>query len=284
MRFVIVPWALLACFAAIAIGVAGCATDGPPPLPDTTELTPDAKIDALRDAVAEQPQRAEAHYELGNALFDLGRVSEAREHYARAAELNPEHAAAFCNLGLCLRFLGDFDGAIAAYERALELDPDDLTTLQNVAVALSAAGEVDAVIPYLMRIADLKPNDVQAHSDLGKALLQSGRYIGAAEAYQRVLELDPGYAGDYYNLGLCYYYLEDWDATVAAWLTALAHNSDHPSVHKGLAVAYWQRGEYDKAWESVIECQRLGVPLAADFMGALQRDSGRVGPSSSVQP
>lgn len=264
----------------VALTAFSCATPPPKPLPDTSALSPSSKIAVLQDAVEAQPENAEAHYELGNALFDLGRINEARMAYAEAVRLNPEHSGALCNLGLCQRYLGDISGAIESYEQALAIDPDDLTTLRNMTIALQADGNIEAAIPYHMRITELSPNDVQAYSDLGKALLATGRYVGAAEAYERVLQLDPGYAGDYYNLGLCYFYLEDWEQTLTAWLTALAHNPDHPSVHKGLTVVYWRRGEYDKAWEHVVECQRLGVVLAPEFIENLQRDSGRVGPSS----
>jgi len=52
-------------------------------------------------------------------------------------------------------------------------------------------------------------------------------------------------------------------------------------VRKGLAVLYWKRGEYDKAWEAVVDCQTHGIPLDAEFIASLQRDSGRAGPESA---
>src|SRR5690606_26058186 len=116
------------------------------------------------------------------------------------------------------------------------------------------------------------------HSDLGLALLQAERYAEAADAFEKVLELDPGYAGDYYNLGLCYFNLEIWDRALTSWLTAMAHDPTNEAIRRGLAVVYWKRGEYDLAWSAVSDCQSMGIRLDPEFIEQLQRDSGRLGP------
>ncbi|MEX2016665.1 MAG: tetratricopeptide repeat protein, partial [Candidatus Hydrogenedentales bacterium] len=141
----------------------------------------------------------------------------------------------------------------------------------------------DEAIAPAARLVELMPKDVENRSTYGNILLQAGRYGDAIDAYKAVLALDPGHSGDYYNLGLCHFYLEDWDATAAAWLTALAHDPQNASVRKGLAVVYWRRGDFDEAWHAVWECQRRGIPLAADFIEDLQRDSGRTGLDESQE-
>jgi tetratricopeptide (TPR) repeat protein len=51
-------------------------------------------IDHLEQAVRITPDFAEAHYNLGNALAQVGRVPEALEHYEQALRINPDLAAA----------------------------------------------------------------------------------------------------------------------------------------------------------------------------------------------
>ena len=46
---------------------------------------------SFRQAVAEAPESAEAHYNLGLALFALGKTAEARRHFLEAANLAPGH-------------------------------------------------------------------------------------------------------------------------------------------------------------------------------------------------
>ena len=57
-------------------------------------------------AIALKPDFAEAHYNLGNTLEELGRLEEAEASYAQAIELKPDYAEAHSNLGKLLMKLG----------------------------------------------------------------------------------------------------------------------------------------------------------------------------------
>ena len=70
--------------------------------------------------------RAEAAYNLGILLTELGEISGARTAYGIAIESGTEQLAARAsgNLGVILEGLGDLEGALAALERAAETDYD----------------------------------------------------------------------------------------------------------------------------------------------------------------
>lgn len=53
-----------------------------------------------------------------------GKVEEAARSYRQALALDPDFADAYINLGNALDRLGKSDEAIATYQKALELDPD----------------------------------------------------------------------------------------------------------------------------------------------------------------
>jgi len=233
----------------------------------------------LEDAVKAAPDDAQAHYKLGNALFDQKRFPEACDQYSEAAKLDPKHAAALCNKGLCLREMGKPDEAIAAYRASLAIEPNDEITLQNMVVLL-LDGDPKELIAPLAQLVGLKPTDVDIGAEFAKALYRTKQYKEAIAAFKHVIDLDPGFADDYYNLGLCYFELEDYDKSLTTWLTALAYDPKNASARKGLAVAYWKRKDYDRAWEAVRDCQRLGITLDAEFLRSLQADSRRTGPSS----
>ena len=63
---------------------------------------------------------AEAHYNLGNALYDQGKPDEAIAEYRTAIRLKPDFAVAHYNLGLALRAQGNLVEAIAEFRKALE--------------------------------------------------------------------------------------------------------------------------------------------------------------------
>ena len=54
-------------------------------------------------AIKINPDYADAHYNLGNALFAERKIEEAISHYKMAIKLNPDFAAAQKNLETVLR-------------------------------------------------------------------------------------------------------------------------------------------------------------------------------------
>ena len=64
------------------------------------------------EALRVKPDFAEAHYNLGNALFILGRLGEAMTQYEKALEFRPDYAEAHYNLGLALEARGRLDDAV----------------------------------------------------------------------------------------------------------------------------------------------------------------------------
>ena len=76
----------------------------------------------LRQAIALQPAFAEAQEFLGSVLFDEGKMTEAHEHFARAAALDPLCAPILRYLGISTYYAHDFTGAKRALRQALDLD------------------------------------------------------------------------------------------------------------------------------------------------------------------
>src|SRR5439155_3355474 len=72
------------------------------------------------------PDSASAYHNLGTALINLNRHSEAIACYQRSIGLKPDSAAAYSNLGLTLEELGRRSEAREAFEKAFELDPENI--------------------------------------------------------------------------------------------------------------------------------------------------------------
>jgi tetratricopeptide (TPR) repeat protein len=77
----------------------------------------------FEQALAIEPDLAEAHYNLGIALMGLDKTTEAIARFRRAIELKPDYTVAHFNLGNALQDLGRGDEALAHYERTLVLHP-----------------------------------------------------------------------------------------------------------------------------------------------------------------
>ena len=71
----------------------------------------------MRKAVALKPDYADAHYNLGNTLKELGQSAAAVKSYEKALAVKPDDAEAHNNLGNTLKELGRLDAAVKSYEK-----------------------------------------------------------------------------------------------------------------------------------------------------------------------
>lgn len=100
-------------------------------------------VDAYEQAIERGADSAEVHYNLGNALYALGRAADAASSYLRAVEREPDYVAAWNNLGNALIDTGSPAEAVDAYRRALVLDPHYADAHSNLADACVQLGRTE---------------------------------------------------------------------------------------------------------------------------------------------
>jgi protein O-mannosyl-transferase len=98
-------------------------------------------IAGYREAVAAEPDDADARAELGLALAMTGREPEALEQLTEAARLAPRSARAHAYLGFALSRAGRYAEALQEYDASLALAPGDEDVLFQRAQAQKALGE-----------------------------------------------------------------------------------------------------------------------------------------------
>jgi tetratricopeptide (TPR) repeat protein len=88
--------------------------------------------DPLREAIAQQSNDAEAHYQQGNAYLKQQDYDRAIAEYTEAIALDPTHIYAYDNLAETYRKLSDFhfdrgepDKGLAAYDKAIEVNGNE---------------------------------------------------------------------------------------------------------------------------------------------------------------
>ena len=85
---------------------------------------------AGQKSVKLDPQDAEAYYNLGIVLQEMGRLDEAEAIYKKAITLKPDHKV-HNNLGIVMQELGRLDEAEAIYKKAITLKPDFMQAIKN---------------------------------------------------------------------------------------------------------------------------------------------------------
>ena len=93
-------------------------------------------VDSYNKAIEFQPDFAEAYYNRGNALTNLGQPEAAVDNYDQVIEFQPDCAEAYSNRGNVLKELGQLEAAVDSCNQAIELQPDFAEAHWNLSLAL----------------------------------------------------------------------------------------------------------------------------------------------------
>lgn len=146
-------------------------------------------MNELRDAVAENPDSAQAHLRLGTALMKVGMVNKAEGSLRRAVEIDPQYAEAWSNLGGALLSRWDFSGCLDANRRALEQKPDLTQAYYNIGLCHLYKGEAKDVVKSFRKVIDLEPANAAGHYFLAVGLHADGKIDAARSSLGRAMAL-----------------------------------------------------------------------------------------------
>jgi tetratricopeptide (TPR) repeat protein len=221
-------------------------------------------------AVALDPACAEAYCNLGNALHALGRYEEAIVRHEQALVLKPALAEAYCNLGNIFHTVGRHEESIARYEQALALDPACAEAHNNLGNALHALARHDEAIVRYEQALVLKPTSADAHCNLASALNALSRHDEAAAHSERALALRPDFAQAHNNLGNTYKALARYDEAIARYEQALALKPDLAEAESNMGLVLLALGRHAEGWAPYEARWRVkGVAQLPDFQRPL---------------
>jgi Flp pilus assembly protein TadD len=201
----------------------------------------------FHEALRIKPDHAEAHYNLANALVRKGQTDDAIGHYQQALQLKPDDAKSHYNLGVAFLQKGNVDDAITQFEATLRLKPDDTIVRNNLANAFFQKGDVDRAISEFQHVLQLKPDDAKAHYNLGMALLQKGDADQAIARLRKALQLQPDDVVVRNNLGNILFQQGDVDEAIAQFQKVLQLKPDDAKAHFNLGNALLKQGSVDEA-------------------------------------
>jgi tetratricopeptide (TPR) repeat protein len=116
-----------------------------------TALDCEASSDTLPQAIQNYqrvvdlaPNWIEAHINLGVAYYQLGQLTDARNAFLAAVQIDPHNGISRYNLGCTLEELGELDLAIEHLRHAARAMPAHADAHFNLALALERRGDRDA--------------------------------------------------------------------------------------------------------------------------------------------
>jgi tetratricopeptide (TPR) repeat protein len=216
-------------------------------------------------AIALKPDEAEAHYNLGNALALAGR--DPLPAYRAAIRVVPGHAQAHYNLGIALEKRDRTEEAIASYRAAVKAQPDLAAAHLNLGVLLHAAGDLEGAIAAYDAALVARPGFAAAHSNKGNVLQAMGALEEAAAAYGAAIAADPRFAEAHHHLGNLYRARGLLKQAAESYRAALAIEPGFAEALYSLGYVLAERGQIDEGFAALTRHAELA---------SLRRNAGDV--------
>jgi tetratricopeptide (TPR) repeat protein len=229
------------------------------------------RSDRLAEAEAEcrlatklQPENARIHFNLGNVFAATERPQAAEASYRMAIELKPDFAEAHHRLGAILA--GGFRQAeeVACFRQALALRPDFAEANDDLARALRRIERVAQIEAQDDSAVAAQPDSVDAHLSLGQFFETYKRFPEAEVAYQRALELQPYNVTACYGLATVFYQTKRLFDAEQAYRHTIRLMPDFPDVHEKLGQVLAKTRRLAEAEA----CYRRALSLAPGFSEA----------------
>jgi Flp pilus assembly protein TadD len=206
-----------------------------------------------------------AEENLGQALYERGKIEQAVSHLERALVIEPNDAIAHGALGAILLKVSQREQALVHLQRSLEIYPNQAGVQSTLGVALLEAGDVEGSLKHLETATRLDPGDNDAHYNLANTLLQLRRPRDAVAEYQRAVEINPNDTEALNNMA---WVLATWpedDGRDGARAVQWAEKADalaqqrNPVITATLAAAYAEAGRFDDARSTADRALKVAV-------------------------
>ncbi|MGD0278365.1 MAG: tetratricopeptide repeat protein [Smithella sp.] len=148
-------------------------------------------ITLYQTTLSNNPQCLMAHNNLGIALDDSGRASEAISQFQYALLIKPDSAEFHNNLGIALNDSGRIGEAISQFRYALLIKPDSAEFHNNLGVALANDKQIEKAIAQFRYALLIKPGSAEFHNNLGVALIELGKINEAVTHFEKALQIQP---------------------------------------------------------------------------------------------
>lgn len=190
---------------------------------------------------------AASHDARGMALGFLQRYKEAREAFARAAQLAPTASGPLLQRARMSAIMGEFDASVEDAERALELEPDSIDGLIIKAQALTLAGKAEQALKDANRAVDMKPESDDVLRIWAMVIDKAGKTDHTIEGLRKVVEANPDDAVSWLELGLLYAAKKDVPKAIDAFSAAIKLEPKREFAYHLRADTYLSKGMRKKA-------------------------------------
>ena len=195
------------------------------------------------------------------AIF-LGDNKKAKQALLKILDKNSNSYKAHLMLAQVYENEGGMRKAIDEYVQAIDLNKKDYNSYYKVAKLLNGLEKKEEASQMLYNLLNKKPEMTQASILLGEILIENEKYKEAVNIYQEALKYDQVNYDLYYNLGIAYTMLNDFQNAKtcyekAAEINSLLYNAKYSLAE--IALIYKDLEEAEKRFLEAIEDEELSA-------------------------
>ena len=226
-------------------------------------------IDCYEQAIKLNPKFAGVYRNLARVFLKIGKEAKAFESWYEALSLEPNWAEAqqHYSLGNTLWKYKKLGKAIACYRQAIKLKPDFFPAYHNLGKLLTFREKFPQAIAVYRQAVKQNPGNPQFHFCLAQALAQQKQWQQAIAQYRKATELDGNFAAGYYGLGAVL-------AQQEKWFPASKNYQKATKLQPRYWEAHYQLGnvlEKQEKWSSAITAYQNVIKICPQFIHAYLR-------------
>ena len=210
---------------------------------------PDQALKLFQLAVRDNPNDAEAQFNLGTLYLKKAMLAEAREPLERACQLRPIYPEAVNNLGIIAVQKGQPQEAQRYFQEAIRQDPNYAGALMNLGTLYRLQGKFEEAQGPLQQALRADPEDPKADYEIGLLFAQKGDTERARQYFQAALDLRPDYPEALNNVGIVYWRTQRLEDAIKAFQGCIRVSPDFDQPYLNLARLYIATGKRELARE-----------------------------------
>jgi len=207
-------------------------------------------IAKIETAVANDINNAEFFNNLGSAYQENDQFIRAQAAFTRAIELRPEYSEAFYNRANLFKKINKLPLAIQDYDKALELNPNFIKAMINLGVLYYSQNQYIQALDYFEKANNIEPDDVNIAFNLGAIYTAITKYQEAKQIFLSLREKNKVQVADINNnLGTICIALCQYDEAKTYLQEAICQDSDLIDAKFNLGLCYFALNEIDAAYD-----------------------------------
>jgi len=192
-------------------------------------------------------------YQLTN---DLTWLTLAENYCFSAIENNYVSVRVYKAIGTIYRNFGEYDKAINYLEKGRDLDFGNVSIIVALASVYNFMGKKDEAEKLYSEAIHISPKNWEAYAGYGYFLTMNGRYDEAISNYQTVLEFIPDNSVALNNIGVNFFFKEQFHQAAVAFEQA-ANVEPSSDTFANTGNMYYYSNNFDKAIEMYEKAHRL---------------------------